>query len=68
MQKLSGIYSLTTKKTAYHIEVGTNKPAAYPEFVSKSTADFTQDKKSPLLGLKEDIAKNMKIDRSQSDD
>jgi hypothetical protein len=44
MQKLSGIYSLTTKKTAYHIEVGTNKPVAYPEFVSKTTADFTQDK------------------------
>jgi hypothetical protein len=43
MQKLSGIYSLTTKNTAYYIEVGTGKKAQ-PEFFSKTTADLTDDK------------------------
>jgi hypothetical protein len=49
MQKLSGIYSLTTKKTAYHIEVGAGKQEQ-PEFISKTTADLADDNQSPLLG------------------
>ncbi len=62
MQKLSGIYTLTTKKTAYHIEVGTSNPAQ-PELVSRPTTDFNQNKKSPLLEKKVGSAKNMKKDR-----
>ena len=66
MQKLSGIYSLMTKNTAYHIEVGTGKPAQ-PEIFSKTTADLTDDKKSLLLGSNIESSKRLKKDRSQSD-
>jgi hypothetical protein len=63
MQKLSGIYSLTRKKTAYHIEVGAGKQAQ-PEFISKTTADLADDNQSPLLGSNKESSKNLKKDRS----
>ena len=67
MQKLSGIYTLTTKKKAYYIEVRTDKPA-HPEFVSRTTSDYTEHKNVPLLGSKVERAENMKKDRSQSEE